>query len=163
MNGPAHPGDLVSAETAWVTGTLEITLRTAVCLYEAAAREPCEATLSMLLDVIDHASIWAERIRDLAGRQHGPRLHEPLDAVALVARAAAGLADRLAAAEGLGPETRRSAAACSADLDARLAWSRARLRRAERGGRAAALAAVRARLPSRAEFRLERPVPGRPA
>jgi hypothetical protein len=143
-------------EREWLAATLEITLRAALCLCDSASREPCPSLARILGDVADHAALWARRLSEHDERAPGPRLHEPLEAVALVARAAAGLRERFDEASGLGPESRRLVVSCAADLDAHRAWSAVRLRRAERGGRGPALAAVRARLPSRAEFRLDR-------
>jgi hypothetical protein len=143
------------SEADWVLRSLDLTLRTIICLAESASETDNRALVPIVRDLADQAIIWSDLLHDDVRDEVActPPGDDSIEAAMLVARSTAGLAGRLRSRRvRFRPAVRRAAACCSADLDAHARWAAEILRTAEIKGFGERLRRVWSRLPSRQEF-----------
>ena len=143
------------SEADWVLRSLDLTLRTIVCLAESATETDNRALVSIVRDLADQAIIWSDLLDEDVPDEVTctPPGDGSIEAAMLVARSTAGLAGRLRSRPvRLRPEVRRAVACCSADLDAHSHWAAELLRTVELDGFGERLRGAWSRLPSRQEF-----------
>jgi hypothetical protein len=151
------------SEADWVLRSLDLTLRTIICLAESATETDNRALVPIVRDLADQAIIWSDLLNDdipdeVTCTTPGD---VSIEAAMLVARSTAGLAGRLRSRRvRFHPEVRRAAACCSADLDAHACWAAELLRTAEVKGFGERMRRAWSCLPSRQEFLGIHPVPG---
>lgn len=140
-----------SAASAWIAGSVAMTLRAVVRLTELPeSRSP--AVVGMIRDLAEQAAIWVEILEEEGGGAAAEGGAAPESAVWL-ARLAAGLETRYREPpEDLPLEARRFATACLADVGRHRRTADGVLRAAERGGGSRRVHRLRAELPSVREF-----------
>jgi hypothetical protein len=150
------------SEADWVLRSLDLTLRTIICLAESASETDNRALVPIVRDLADQAIIWSDLLDDEVPDEVNctPPGDGSIEAAMLVARSTAGLAGRLRSTrDRFRPAVCRAAACCSADLDAHARWAAELLRTAEVKGFGERLRRAWSRLPSRQEFLGIHPVP----